>query len=173
MQRELFSDPFEVNNTLLVNFERPRRGEQVQEDRPSVQAVRLRGTQLQDHPEVCSLITRQRHLFEVQLRLRFWTNKQANIGLLPMGRITWADNHLVVMTGDVEGELSADIHRRLVRLVRDAAGRDVDVSRIRLLLGRIQRNAVKAESDQLDRVLTAQDGAAQADGDGEQQPKAG
>lgn len=158
MQRELSNAQFAVQNVLMVNFERPARGEIMPANRPRVQAVRLRGSQLQDHPEVCSLITRQRHMFEVQIQLRYWTNGRSGSGIILDVRIVWSDNHLTVMTGDVDGHLSLDIHRALVKAVRDAAGRDVDIDRLRFLLGRIERNATKAESDELDPVLEMNDG---------------
>jgi hypothetical protein len=163
MQRELSTDPFAVHNVLMVDFERPSRGEIVPADRPSVQAVRLRGSQLQDHPEVCSLITRQRHMLEIQIQLRYWTNRSTGTSLLLGARVTWAGNHLAVMTGDVDGHLSLDIHRRLVRAVRDAAGRDVDIDWLRLLLRRIERNAGMGESDQLDPVLQTTEGMTDGD----------
>jgi hypothetical protein len=155
MQRELFADPFAVTNVLMVNFERPSRGERVPANQSTVQAVRLRGNRLQDHPEVCTLITRQRHMFEIQIQLRYWTNKRAGTSVILKARISWADNHLVVMTGDIDGHLSTEVHRALVRAVRDAAGRDVDINRLRLLLRRIERNAGQGESDELDPVLEA------------------
>ncbi len=158
MQRELSTDPFSVHNVLMVDFERPLRGEQVPLDRPSVQAIRLRGSQLQDHPEVCSLITRQRHMLDIQIQLRYWANKQAGTSLLPGIRVTWAGNHVAVMTGDVDGHLSVELHRSLVNAVRDAVGRDVDIDRLRLLLRRIERNAGMGEADQLDPVLETTNG---------------
>jgi hypothetical protein len=166
MQRELFTDPFVVTNVLMVNFERPSRGEQVPANQSTVQAVRLRGNRLQDHPEVCSLITRQRHMFEIQIQLRYWTNKKAGTSVILKARISWADNHLVVMTGDLDGNLSVEVQRALVKAVRDAAGRDVDVDRLLLLLRRIERNAGQGESDDLDPVLETADGPGDSHGDG-------
>jgi hypothetical protein len=45
--------------------------------------------------------------------------------------------------------------------VRDAAGRDVNIERLRPLLERIDRNAGMSESDDLGHVLAAEDGASE------------
>lgn len=167
LQSELSVDPFEVTNVVMVNFERPkakksREAEEGDEevepestnDRPDVQAVRLRGILLIDHPEVCSLVTRGRHMFEVQLQFRYWTDRGRGYNKLVTARIAWAGDHLSIMTGpDAQGELVPDVHRRLVKIARDAAGRGIDRNAMRLLLRRIERNAKAAETDKLDPVL--------------------
>lgn len=125
----------------MANFDSPRGtepDEEAQEGddgkvKPRLKSVRLKGRQLQDHPEVCARIVSRAHMKDVELRLRKVTDKQKNLSTLTPVRFAWERDHFAVMTGTVEDQLDHDLHQALVRMVRDAVHRPLSTELVPIL----------------------------------------
>jgi hypothetical protein len=149
LYRDLSTDPFSIKDHLMVNFERTDGTDAGgAEPRPTVDAVRLKGQLLIDHPQVCGLILRKRRIVDIGLVVRV---KQAGVeeAYSPSLRVKlgWADDHLAVSTGELEGAHNQDVHARLVRDVRNASGREIDPALIELPMQRILNGADLSETE--------------------------
>jgi hypothetical protein len=163
LYRELSSDPFTVDDHLMVSFERPPSAGSPSGDtgerKPTVTAVRLKGMLLIDHPEVCDLILHGRRVVDIELSLRV-KRQGVHPQYYPRMKIRfgWANDHLVLISQDIEGAYDTGLHGRLVREIREAAPRTIDASYIELPMQRIAVNAGRTEADELGSVLASADG---------------
>jgi len=162
LYRDLSRDPFIVDDHVMVNFERPRAGTREPASlastprgrRATVDAVRLKGMLLIDHPEVCDLILGNRRLVDIDLILRLRA-----VGVDPRFypemriRLSWANDHLAVVTYPGDDRYDARMHLRLVDDVRAAATREIDPTHIQMPMQRVVTNAGRTEADDLGSVL--------------------
>jgi len=120
----------------MANFDSSKAGDlqdEGDEEKPRLASVRLRGMQLQDHPEVCARIVNRAHLKDVEFRLRKVTDQEKNFSTLTPVRLSWERDHIAVLTGADGEDLDVELHRRLVRLVRDAVNRPLSTELIPIL----------------------------------------
>lgn len=149
LRRDLQQPELLLDDMLMANFVLPRRRTRLAEGderrQPNVDAVRLLGRQLQDHPEACARIASGSHLRDIEVRLA----QVARRGQLPRSirvRLSWEADHLAVMSGaDASDRLDAAAHRELVRLVREAASRPLQRERLLGVLRNIQARATEGE----------------------------
>jgi len=156
LRRDLQAEALKLDNVLMVNFETPRQNAEPEQDaerRPRVAAVRLRGTQLVDHHEACTLIAGRRHLFDMEVRLQQRRGDGDHYGRLVRVRLSWAGDHLVVMSGSDDGELDATLHRQLVALVRSAATRPLAEDDLTFMLRKIELRAAEPGEDAAPDIL--------------------
>jgi len=113
--------------------------------RPSLNAVRLLGSQLQDHPEACQRIASGSRLHDLEVRVRNVYDRAHGLSKLVRFRLSWEDDHIAVLSGASEDNIDAELHRMLVRLVRQAAPRRLDEEALRFTLRQIERRAVEAD----------------------------
>lgn len=161
LSRELSQDPFAVLDHQMVNFERTAgdtKPAQVApgQSRSRVSEVRLKGTLLMDHPEICALILRKRRIIDIELTLgimRAGVNRQ----FWPKMRIrfSWANDHVALTSGDIDGSFDAQVHGQLVSMVRSAVPRAITQENVEFSLKTILGNALRTEGDDLDSVVQA------------------
>jgi len=128
LRRDLRSDNLALDNTLMAHFLSPETAKAEDEEdepernrRPSLAAVRLLGSQLQDHPEACQRIASGSRLHSLEVRVRHVYNPAQGLSKLVRFRLGWEDDHIAVLSGASDDTIDAELHRTLVRLVRQAA----------------------------------------------------
>jgi hypothetical protein len=60
-------------------------------------------------------------------------------------RLSWEDDHLAVLSGASDDKLDPDVHRLIVRLVREAAARQLNEDGLKLTLRRIEKRALESD----------------------------
>jgi hypothetical protein len=148
LRKDLQAPDLRLDDTLMANFvtpkEAPRLAEEDERRRPNVDAVRLLGRQLHEHPEASARIASGAHLRDIELRLRHVTDRERNFSKLVRFRLSWESDHLAVLSGaDDSDNLDPDLHRQVVRLVRNAANRALDEERLLVVLRNIQRRSTE------------------------------
>jgi hypothetical protein len=157
LRRDLQAPELRLADTLMANFisravvssdEEDEEDDRDERQRPNVDSVRLRGTQLQDHPEACVRIADGSHLRDIEVSLRHVTDPVRGFSKRVRFRLAWEDSHLSVMSGaDDDDQLDAALHRQVVGLVRRAAGRSLDEEGLSLTLRRIARRAAEGTTE--------------------------
>jgi hypothetical protein len=136
-RRDLQADALKLQDTLMANFDSSKGSDLQDEDddgeKPRLASVKLKGRQLQDHPEVCARIVGRAHLRDVEFRLRKVTDQKKGFSTLTLIRLAWERDHLAIMTGADGDTLDTELHRRLVRLARDAVDRPLSTELIPML----------------------------------------
>jgi hypothetical protein len=164
IRRDLRSPALNLGETLMANFDQPKStdADEEQDDdlpvAPKVDSVRLKGRQLQDHPEVCGRIVGRSHLKDLEIKVE----KAQPQGAFPkrsLVRLAWERDHLVVMTGAQDDEIDGQLHQQLVRTVRDAARRPLGSGLIPIL------EKIKARSEETDVGVDAEPVFPDSDGD--------
>ena len=156
LRHDLRSRELSLDNTLMANFLSPHpaaatgnEGDEADggdpSRRPAIEAVRLLGTQLQDHPEACARIAAGARLHDLEVRVRHVYDLGKGYNRLVRFRLSWEDDHLAVLSGAADGKLDADVHRLIVRLVRQAAPRQLSEDALKLTLRRIERRAEESD----------------------------
>jgi hypothetical protein len=112
--------------------------------------VRLFGAQLQDHPEACARIVAGARLRDVELTIRDVTDNIHGYARLVRVRLSLENDHLAVLTGVTNAEQDAELHRRLVTMLRAAGRRALDEVALRPTLGRIAQRATEVNVEQDD-----------------------
>jgi hypothetical protein len=147
LRRDLQAPELKLDDTLMANFLAPQ-GEPADPDDegdrrvPNLQAVRLLGSQLHEHPEACSRIASCAHLRDIEVRVRKVTDRALNLSQLVRVRLSWEDDHLAVFSG-ARGDDTFDrpAHEQIVKLVRGAAGRQLGETGLLFMLAQVQRRA--------------------------------
>jgi len=135
-RRDLQAETLKLENTLMANFDSSKAADpqdESDEAKPRLASVKLRGMQLQDHPEVCARIVGRAHLKDVEFRLRKVTDQTQGFSTLTRVRLSWERDHIAVLTGADGDNLDVELHRRLVRLVRDAVDKPLSQALIPIL----------------------------------------
>jgi len=148
-RRDLQAETLRLENTLMANFDSSKGSDQPEDEdeaRPTLDSVKLRGMQLQDHPEVCARIVNRAHLKDVEFKLRKIIDLQKNLSTLTRVRLAWERDHIAVLTGADEDALDVELHQRLVRLVRYAVARPLSAELIPIL----KRIEVRAKESDVD-----------------------
>jgi hypothetical protein len=172
MRRDLRDPSFALETVLMAHFLAPKAGEPEPEEdehrqrsrRPSLDAVRLFGYQLQEHPEACQRIVNKARLRDLELRIRNTYDREHNFSKLMRFRLSWDDDHLAVLSGvTADGHTDEDLHNQMVRRVREAAARQLDEQAMQFTLRQIERRAVAADvGDDDPSVLDDEDESAEA-----------
>jgi hypothetical protein len=169
-RRDLQARTFRLENTVMANFDSSKAGdlqEEGDEAKPRLASVRLRGMQLQDHPEVCARIVSRAHLKDVEFRLRKVTDQHNNFSTVTLVRLSWESDHIAVLTGADGEHLDVELHNRLVRLVRDAVDKPLSTELIPILK-RIEARAGESDVDAgAEGVLTGSSAVSPETQDGE------
>lgn len=150
LRRDLQAGDLHLDNTLMANFVSPEAQSQDESDgvpsgdsrRPAVDSVRLKGTQLHEHPEACARIVGRAHLRDIEVRVRR-TDSRSGYSKLVRMRLSWEDDHLAVLSGADGDNEDAAIHRELVGLVRRAGQRDLNEDNLLFMLRGIERRAAE------------------------------
>ena len=171
LRREFQAPALTLQSTIMANFDSSTGsvGPEAEEDeqRPTVESVKLRGSQLQDHPEVCARIVGRAHLKDVEFRLRKVTDQSQNHASLVLVRLAWERDHLAVLSGAEGDVIDADLHRQLVRLVRNAAERPLSSALLPTLV-RIEARATETDvAGDAERVLEGAEATPPEPDDGE------
>lgn len=135
-RRDLQAETLKLQDTLMANFDSSKGSDQIEDgdaEKPRLASVKLKGRQLQDHPEVCARIVGRAHLKDVEFRLRKVTDQEKGFSTLTLIRLAWERDHLAIMTGADGDTFDTELHRRLVRLVRDAVDRPLSTDLIPIL----------------------------------------
>jgi hypothetical protein len=138
IRRDLCGPSIRLAETLMANFDQPKgtssEADEEEDDdlpvAPKVDSVRLKGRQLQDHPEVCGRIVGRSHLKELEMKVEKADQPNGAFSKRALVRIAWEKSHLAVMTGAQDDEIDGDLHQKLVRTVREAALRPLSVDLI-------------------------------------------
>jgi hypothetical protein len=152
-RRDLQAETLKLENTLMANFDSSKASdlqEEGDEGKPRLASVKLRGMQLQDHPEVCARIVGRAHLKDVEFRLRKVTDQENNFSTHTRIRLSWERDHVAILTGADGETLDPELHNRLVRLVRDAIDKPLSTELIPILQRietRAQETEVEADAD--------------------------
>lgn len=162
LRQDLRADDLRLDNTLMAHFiarepEKPKAssdnvegGDGVDDvddasadtaQRPAVDAVRLRGSQLHDHPDACARIVEGARLRDLEVRVRRVTDATSGHSKLVRFRLSRDDDHLAVLSGAQDGKVDPLLHREVVALVRNAAGRALDEGGLEFTLRRISKLA--------------------------------
>lgn len=162
LRRDLQAETLRLDDTLMANFISARRPSEEAEDAeeagepeeteetgrtPTLEAVRLLGQQLHDHPEACIRIAAGAQLRDIDVRIRQVTDQQRGHSELVRFRLSWEKDHIAVLSGAHDGRYSAPFHQQIVRLVRAAAARELDEEGLLLTLRRIERRASEGIGD--------------------------
>jgi hypothetical protein len=115
--------------------------EQAVSERPKVDAVRLHGTKLHNHPDACLHIAEGSRLRDLDIRVRVAVDPARDRWKTVRFRLTRETEHITVMTGAHEGKVDDVLHRQIVDLVLRAAGRPVDEQGISFVLRSIKNLA--------------------------------
>lgn len=157
LRRDLRSDELTLDNTLMAHFLAPERDKDDDDEvepedprRPTLDAVRLLGSQLQDHPEACQRIAAGSRLRDLDIRVRSVYDRARGLSKLVRFRLSWENDHLAVLSGATDGHPDADLHRKMVYLIRMAAPRQLDENALKFALRLIER---RAEGEDLDQDL--------------------
>lgn len=155
MRRDLRDPDFALDTVLMAHFLAPKAGEpepEPDEDdgprsrRPSLDAVRLFGYQLQEHPEACQRIVNKARLQDLELRIRNTYDRHHNLSKLIRFRLSWGDDHLAVLSGvTADGHSDEDLHNQMVHRVRNAATRQLEEQALQFTLRQIERRAAAGE----------------------------
>lgn len=149
LRRELRSTELTLDNTHMAHFLSPDKIKDPDGDddskRPTVDAVRLLGTQLHDHPEACQRITDRARLRDLEVRVRHVYDPGQGYNRLVRFRLSWEDDHLAVLTGTTDESLDPQFHRLIVGLVRVAADRQLDEEALKFTLRQIEKRAEEAD----------------------------
>jgi hypothetical protein len=147
--QDLQADTLKLDNTLMAIFKSPDEiGDTAARRRqPTVDSVQLRGTHLHEHPEACRRIVDASHLRDLEIRVKYGRRNDLSPPLVRF-RLIWEDDHLVVMSGIATDrkEPDAEFHRRIVRLVRNAADRPLHENALTFMLTQVQRRALETEA---------------------------
>jgi hypothetical protein len=155
LRRDLQAPELKLDDTLMANFltaQNAQPSDEVDDDDdgveegarrvPNLQAVRLLGTQLHEHPEACSRIASCAHLRDIEVRLRKVTDRAQNLSQLVKVRLSWEVDHLAVLSGSsTDGTFDGGVHAQVVKLVRGAADRQLGALGLRSMLDEVQRRA--------------------------------
>jgi hypothetical protein len=163
LRSELQAPELRLTDTVMANFLTPKGHVVSEEDaqRPNVDAVRLLGRQLHEHPEACARIASGAHLRDIEVQLRHVTDVKRGFSKLVHVRLSWERDHIAVMSGaDEDANVDVTLHREVVRLVRLAAPRALDEEALLFTLKRIAKRATEDEAEE-ESVLVA-DAAAEA-----------
>ena len=158
LRRDLQANDLRLDDTLMANFVSPDavQDEIASEDAsrpPTVDSVRLRGTQLHEHQEACTRIAGRAHLRDIEVRVRRTLDSSSGYSKLVRMRLSWEDDHLAVLSGADGNEEDAAIHRELVALVRRAGRRSLDQDSLLFMLRRIEARAADGVVDSGGSVL--------------------
>lgn len=144
LRRDLQAPELKLDDTLMANFVSSD-GDALEPDdqsTPNLQAVRLLGRQLHEHPEACARIASGAHLRDVELRIKKVTDRRRNLSRLVRVRLSWENDHLAVLSGATTDEtFDRDLHNEMVRLVRNAASRQLGEDSLLFMLRQIERRA--------------------------------
>jgi hypothetical protein len=143
LRRELQSRELKLDNMLMANFltDRGRFDNEGSEDRPSVSAVRLLGSQLYEHPEACARIAARAQLRDIDLRVRKLLDFNSGESHLVRFRLSCEADHIAVLTGVEDAARDPDVHRQIVRIVRRIANRELDEEKLVPTLREIRSRA--------------------------------
>jgi hypothetical protein len=151
LRTQLRTKEVALDNTLMAHFVSPKAlattlapGEDP-ERRPAVEAVRLFGTQLHEHPEACVLIVAGARLRDLEVRVWHTYDLGKGYRRLVRFRLSWEDDHLAVLTGTLDEKLDLAFHETIVRLVRVAARRQIDEAGMRFTLAQVARRAEEGD----------------------------
>lgn len=155
IRQDLQAPALRLEETLMANFDSPRGSDQLPEDeeaeeaetdkvKPRLASVRLKGRKLEDHPEVCARIVGRAHMKDLEFRLRKVVDQNTGDANRVLVRLAWERDHLAVMTGASDDTIDADLHQRLVRLVRDGVARPLGSGLIPILK-RIEERSKEAD----------------------------
>ncbi len=146
LRRDLQAPELKLDDTLMANFLTPQGEPDNDEgDRrvPNLQAVRLLGTQLHEHPEACSRIASSAHLRDIEVRVRKVTDRTLGLTKLVRVRLSWEPEHLAVLSGaGTDDTFDRPVHDQIVKLVRGAAGRQLGETGLLPMLAQVERRAV-------------------------------
>jgi hypothetical protein len=146
LRRDLQAPELKLDDTLMANFLTPQGEPDDDEgDRrvPNLQAVRLLGTQLHEHPEACSRIASSAHLRDIEVRVRKVTDRTLGLTKLVRVRLSWEPDHLAVLSGaSSDDTFDRPVHDQIVKLVRGAAGRHLGETGLLPMLAQVERRAV-------------------------------
>jgi len=176
-RRDLQAEALSLESTLMANFDSPKskdHPEVANEGKPSIDSVKLRGLQLQDHPEVCARIVNRAHLKDIEFRVRKTIDREKGFSTLSRVRLAWERDHIAIFTGADGEELDVDLHKALVRLVRNAVDKPLSTELVPILK-RIEGRAKESDVDAgVEGVLTGKAGSPQqqAGSDDEAEEKA-
>ncbi len=149
LRRDLQAPELKLDDTLMANFVSPDAPASPGADgerRPSLQAVRLQGSQLHEHPEACARIASRAHLRDIEVRVRKTTDRRTGASRLLRARLSWEADHLAVLSGaSSEGTFERDVHAQLVGLARAAASRPLSQDGLDFMLRQIQRRAADGQ----------------------------
>lgn len=148
IRRDLQAVELSLDDMLMAHFVTPDSKAEVEADdrTPNVEAVRLFGRQLQDHPEACARIADAAQLRDIEVRLRNVYDLGQGYSKLIRFRISWERDHLAVLSGaDNDGKYDQALHDTVVGLVRTAGRREIDGDGLELTLRRIERIAAGNE----------------------------
>ena len=150
LRRDLQAPALKLDDTLMANFVSPdttvTAGGPDGERRPSLQAVRLLGSQLHEHPEACARIASCAHLRDIEVRIRKITDQATGTSRLIRVRLSWEADHLAVLSGASNADtFESAVHQQLVALVRSAGSRALSEPNLEPMLGQIQRRASDGE----------------------------
>jgi hypothetical protein len=147
------SDRFQLDNTSMAHFRSPDEpDDEPAEDKdrfPSLEAVRLLGTQLHDHPEACKRIASRAQLRDLQIRVAYKETPESQMSLIQF-RLRFEDDHFTIQSGASDGAFNTGAHEEMVRVVRDAALRPLDERNLEFTLRSIEKRSqlVDAPKDQ-------------------------
>jgi hypothetical protein len=168
LRRELRSVELNLDNTHMAHFLSPDKfGDDEDPDaersrRPSVDAVRLLGTQLHDHPEACQRIAGRARLRDLEVRVRHVFDLAHGYNRLVRFRLSWEDDHLAILTGATDDALDPEFHRMVVKLVRHTAGRQLDEVALKFTLRQIEKRAEEGDVPENARGVLDDEDAAEA-----------
>jgi hypothetical protein len=148
LRRDLQAPELKLDDTLMANFLTPQADTDDTDDDgggrrvPNLQAVRLLGSQLHEHPEACSRIASCAHLRDIEVRVRKVTDQTLNLSQLVRVRLSWESDHLAVLSGaSSDDTFEYGVHEQIVKLVRGAAGRQLGEAGLLFMLAQVQRRA--------------------------------
>jgi hypothetical protein len=154
IRRDLQAPTLRLEETLMANFDSakgddPSADEEPSENddekvKPRLASVRLKGRKLEDHPEVCARIVGRAHLKDLEFRVRKVVDQATDQANYILVRLAWERDHLAVMTGASDDTIDADLHQRLVRLVRTAVERPLGLDLVPILK-RIEKRSTEAD----------------------------
>ena len=154
MRRDLRDDELALDTVLMAHFLAPKSvppapdpdgGDADRARKPSLDAVRLLGFQLQDHPEACQRIISGARLRDLDIRIRNTFDRRQNLSKTVRFRLSWEDDHLAVLSGAADGQTDADLHRQMVARIRRAAPRQLDEDDLKFTLRQIERRAAEGD----------------------------
>ena len=156
LRRDLQSDELRLDDTPMANFVNEASVVELTEEelqRPNIDAVRLLGRQLHEHPEASARIASRAHLRDIEVALRQRVDASTGESRLVRARLSWESDHLAILSASDAQKLDAIAHDQLVRLVRNAGDRPLDQAGLMPSLNEILRRAEEGTVEASDRRI--------------------